>query len=63
MHGSRGWGQRGGLAEGSIKKILNNIIKFQKYAPRQTFKKTVRPPLEKFSGCTHEGEVTGSERP
>lgn len=36
MHGSRGWGQRGGLAEGSIQIFLNYNIKFQKYAPRKT---------------------------
>lgn len=31
--------------------------------PPGKLKKTVRPPLEKFSGCTHEGEVTGCEGP
>lgn len=58
MHRPRGWGHRG---------VFSNFLKLhhkiKKICPPANLKKTVRPPLEKFSGCTHEGEVTGCEGP
>lgn len=53
----------GGVIGGVFSNFFKLHHKIPKICPPANLKKTVRPPLEKFSGCTHEVEVTGCEGP
>lgn len=58
-----GVGSEGGSSRGVYSIFFKLQHKIPKICPPGKLKKTVRPPLEKLSGCTHEGEVTGCEGP